>query len=123
MLAGLTYVLLIWVSFLVGLGPDLDGSRMRPRTRSAPGGASRPAPVFLPRPSQQPGGRSMAASRGGVMPGPSPQDEARDALAHLYDPGRLQAHPWAGVAGGGKALRAALEDAVDALKPAREGKA
>jgi predicted ATPase len=51
-----------------------------------------------------------------------PLDELRAALAHLHDPGRLQSHPLASAAGGGKALRAALEDAIAAIKPSRDGK-
>src|SRR6185312_446798 len=40
-------------------------------------------------------------------------------LARLYDPGALATHPLAAAAGGGRALRRALEEALDALKPAR----
>jgi predicted ATPase len=43
----------------------------------------------------------------------------RDALAHLYDPAHLQTHPLAAALGGGRALRRALEEAVDALRPER----
>ena len=57
-----------------------------------------------------------------------PPERVRDALAHLYDPGHLQTHPLAALLGGsdranrGRALRHALLDAVEALKPSREGK-
>src|SRR5438067_6639463 len=47
-----------------------------------------------------------------------------DALAHLYDTGRLQTHPLAradqdGRVAGGRALRQELLDAVEALRPER----
>src|SRR5262245_13518009 len=64
--------------------------------------------------------RGDAAGRG------VPAEQVRDALAHLYDPGHLQTHPLAALVGGsdrvgrGGALRQALLDAVDALKPPRE---
>jgi predicted ATPase len=48
--------------------------------------------------------------------------QLRDALAHLYDPTLLETHPLAGALGGGKALRRALEEAVGALAPARDGR-
>src|SRR5262245_47554350 len=52
----------------------------------------------------------------------APPDRVREALAHLYDPGYLQMHALAAAAGGGKGLRSALEQAIDALEPARDGK-
>src|SRR5688572_17046046 len=45
--------------------------------------------------------------------------EVRDALSHLYDPVRLQTHPLAAALGGGRALRRALEETVDSLRPER----
>ena len=57
-----------------------------------------------------------------------PAAQVRDALAHLYDPGHLQTHPLAVLAApspaapsAGRALRQALFDAVDALRPERGG--
>lgn len=55
-------------------------------------------------------------------------DLVRDALLHLYDPARLQSHPLLAVAGevsagvapttiGGRVLRQALLDGIDALRP------
>jgi predicted ATPase len=46
--------------------------------------------------------------------------ETRDALAHLYDPSQLEVHPLAEPFGGGKALRRALEEAIDELRPRRD---
>jgi hypothetical protein len=46
-------------------------------------------------------------------------DQLRAALSRLYDPAALAALPLAATLGGGKALRRALEDALDMLKPAR----
>jgi non-specific serine/threonine protein kinase len=65
-----------------------------------------------------PGGRSFAR-------------QVRDALAHAYDPIYLRAHPLAATAaaadpaarGMGEALQRALEAAIDALRPARNGPA
>jgi predicted ATPase/Tfp pilus assembly protein PilF len=48
--------------------------------------------------------------------------QTHDALALLYDPGRLQAHPLAKAFGGGRALRSALVEAVESLEPRRDGK-
>src|SRR5688572_28191307 len=48
--------------------------------------------------------------------------QVRDVLAHLYDPGYLQTHALAGGFGGGRALRGAVVDVVEALKPPRDGK-
>jgi predicted ATPase len=54
-------------------------------------------------------------------------DQVRDALVHLYDPGRLQTHPLAGLvpeaesADRGPTLQRALLEAVEALKPTRGG--
>ena len=45
----------------------------------------------------------------------------REALAGLHDPAALERHPFAAAVGGGRALRRALEDAIDALAP-RAGK-
>jgi predicted ATPase len=53
--------------------------------------------------------------------------QVQDALLHLYDPGHLQTHPLAALVGGterssrGRALQRALVEAVDALKPPRDG--
>src|SRR5262245_25027170 len=76
----------------------------------------------------------MPGANGGPESRGAPQSRAavpavqvRDALAHLYAPGHLQTHPLAALVGGsdragrGRALRRALLDAVDALKPPREG--
>src|SRR5262245_17070012 len=63
-----------------------------------------------------------AASAPGV-----PAAQVRDALAHLHDPGHLQTHPLAALAGGpdrtgrGRALERALLEAVEALEP-QDGK-
>ena len=55
-------------------------------------------------------------------------EQVRDALAHLYDPGHLQTHPLAALVDSadrtnrGRSLQRVLLEAVEALKPAREGK-
>jgi predicted ATPase len=46
-------------------------------------------------------------------------EQLRVTLSRFYDPAALAAHPLAATLGGGKALRRALEDALDALKPER----
>ena len=48
--------------------------------------------------------------------------QVRDALAHLYDPVHLQTHPLAAPLGGARTLRKSIEEAVDALKPPRDGR-
>jgi hypothetical protein len=80
---------------------DRKGGAMTPRAAASPGAAGQPTAV--------------------------PVEQVRDALAHLYDPGHLQTHPLADLAGGsertgrGRALQRALLEAVEALKPARDG--
>jgi hypothetical protein len=48
--------------------------------------------------------------------------QVRGVLARLHDPGALATHPLAALAGDGRGLRRALEEALDALKPARGGR-
>ena len=68
--------------------------------------------------------RSPAAARpaAGRRAAPVPAAQARGALARLHDPGALAAHPLAAAAGGGRGLRRALEEVLDALKPSGEGR-
>jgi hypothetical protein len=75
--------------------------------------------------------RADAAGPSSDQPQPAaglPAEQVRDALAHLYDPGHLQTHPLAALAApspaapsAGRALRQALLEAVDALRPERGG--
>ena len=77
--------------------------------------------MTLPRAAASPG----AAGR---PTGDVPVGQMRDALGHLYDPGHLQTHPLAALvgdadrAGRGRALQRALLEAVEALKPPRDGR-